>query len=60
MLTHSKSLSASTKPNKSASLKTKESFFAFVLRKLTEAFRSVYLFSRRCLWVSSTGKYEEM
>lgn len=27
-----------------------------MLRKLAEAFRSVYLFSRRCLWVSSTGK----
>lgn len=41
--------------SKSTVAKQKETFFAFVFRKIREAFARVYLFSRRCLWVSSTG-----
>ena len=50
-----KTLNSSTVATKSSSTKQKESFFAFIFRKIREAFNRVYLFSRKCLWVSSTG-----
>jgi hypothetical protein len=39
----------------SSTIKKKESFFSFIFRKITEIFNRVYLFSRKFLWVSSTG-----
>lgn len=50
-----KTINSSTVATKSASIKQKESFFAFIFRKIREAFSRFYLFSRKCLWVSSTG-----
>ena len=50
-----KTLNNSTVASKTGSIKQKESFFAFIFRKVREALNRVYLFSRKCLWVSSTG-----
>ena len=50
-----KTLNNSTVATKSASIKQKESFFAFIFRKVREAFSRFFVLSRKCLWVTSTG-----
>ena len=41
--------------NKSSIVKQKETLFFFIFCKVKQALNLIYLFSRKCLWVSSTG-----
>jgi hypothetical protein len=41
---------------KSSTGNRKESFFAFIFRRVREALTQILAFSRKCLWVTSTGK----
>jgi hypothetical protein len=44
-----------TSTTRTTAAKKKETFWAYIMRKCREAFMSLWMYSRKFLWISTTG-----